>query len=293
LKAALTWLAVAAAALVATLALSACGSSKKSSSSSVGNTIEVSIAESGKTAKYSVPSSAKGGLATLRFTNNGKAPHSAQLVRIVGNHTPQEALKVIGSQSSKTPAWLRAEGGLGAVPPGSTQTATLDLEAGRYMVLDPPNGPSGPSGPPPFSQFELSPGAKGKLPSTPTTVTAAQAGKDKYRWDISGELKSGAPQEITFVSKGKDALHVITAVKVKGAAPSDAEIVKQLKSNGPPKFADVRTFTATAVIDGEKSQVTPISFQSPGKWVLFCELSDRDGGKSHFEEGLLKTVDVK
>jgi hypothetical protein len=27
--------------------------------------------------------------------------------------------------------------------------------------------------------------------------------------------------------------------------------------------------------------------------VLFCPLADRDGGKPHFEEGLLKTVDVK
>jgi len=77
--------------------------------------------------------------------------------------------------------------------------------------------------------------------------------------------------------------------------PSEAEIAKGFASNGPPpKFIDQKSFTATSVLDGtNKSEVTSLSLKQPGKYVLFCPLSDRDGGKSHLEEGLLTTVNVK
>ena len=95
------------------------------------------------------------------------------------------------------------------------------------------------------------------------------------------------------MSKGKQAIHLILAFRVTGN-PSKADILKSLKTNGkPPKFVDQSSFVGTAVIDGGKSQVTPLALSKPGKYVLFCPLSDRDGGKPHFAEGLLTTVNVK
>jgi hypothetical protein len=288
-----TWLSVAVLALVAALALSACGSSKKkygTSGAASESTLALTIAESGKAAKYTVPATAKGGLTKLTFANNGKAPHGAQLARIIGNHTPQEVFKIIGS-GNKVPEWLRAAGGLGPVPPGGSATATLNLDAGRYMVFDPPNGPPK-GGPPAFAQFAVTAGTPAPLPSTPTTVTADRVAKDKYRWVVAGVLKSGR-QDITFVSKGKTGLHHINAFRVTGN-PSKAEILKAATSNGPPpKFVDQKSFTGTAVLDGEKSQVTPLSLTGAGEWVLVCYLKDRDGGKEHSREGLLQTVQVK
>jgi len=283
-------------ALVAALALSACGSSsKKSESSGAGKTgtaganVDVTVTDSGKTIKYGVPKSVKGGLTTLTVSNKAKAPHGAQLVLIKGDHTPQEALKVIGAESNKTPEWLRAEGGIGQVAPGKTADASLVLDPGKYMVID--AGPTG-GGQPAYSQFTVAGESPGSLPSTPTTVTADKTGKDKYDWKIAGELKSGT-QNVTFVSKGKDSLHLIGAFRLNGNASKD-QIIKALKSNGkPPKFVDQSSFYTTAVIDGDKKQTTPLEFKTPGKWVLFCPITDRDGGKEHFLEGLVKTVDVK
>ncbi|TML75778.1 MAG: hypothetical protein E6G07_12135 [Actinobacteria bacterium] len=124
-------------------------------------------------------------------------------------------------------------------------------------------------------------------------MTANQVGKDKYRWDLSGAaLKPGA-QNVTFVSKGKTALHLLGAFRVTGKQ-SDAAILKALSSNGkPPKFVDPSSFTTSAVIDGGKSQTLQFALKSPGTWVLFCPISDRDGGKPHFKEGLLKQITVK
>jgi hypothetical protein len=295
-----TWLALATTTIVAALVLSACGSSKKKNTTSAGggaaNTLSVTVTESGKTAKYAVPASGKGGLTTVKLTNQGKAPHTGDLVLVEGGHTAQEALKVIAaanasSKPTKVPSWLRAEGGVPSTPPGQTGSATVNLPAGKYVVMD-SAGPGG-SGPPAHTELQLTAGPTGPLPSTPSTVTANSVGKDKYRWDLSGTpLKTGI-QGVTFVSKGKDAIHIIAAFRVTGN-PSKAQILKGLASNGPPpKFVDQSSFYSTAVLDGGKSQTLDVALAKPGTWVLFCPITDRDGGKPHFQEGLLKTVTVK
>src|SRR5436189_256446 len=81
----------------------------------------------------------------------------------------------------------------------------------------------------------------GTLPSTSTTVTAATAGKDKYKWQLSGPLKLGA-NRFRFVSKGTDALHLVGVFRVTGN-PSKSQLISALKSNGkPPAFVDTASF---------------------------------------------------
>ena len=241
------------ALLIGALALAACGSSKKksssastsSSSSGQPTTLSISASEQGKKASYSAPATVKGGLVTVTFQNNGKAPHSAQLAKIDGNHSPQEVLKAIGGNSSKTPPWIHGEGGPGSTNPGQTGTSTDILPAGNYLIVDGGNM----NGPPGFKKLTVTSGPSGSLPSTGTSVTATAPAKDKYKWQINGP---------------------------------------------PPKFLDQKSFTSTSVLDGtNKSEVTQLSLARPGKYVLFCPLTDRDGGKPHLAEGLLTTVNVK
>jgi hypothetical protein len=286
-----SWLFVGSGLIAAAVGLSACGSSKSSSSSSSPKptTLALTITGAGKAAKYSGPASVKGGLVQLQLKNTGKQPHGAQLVLVQGSHTPQQALQVISANSDKTPNWIRGAGGIGSVPPGGTQTATVNLAPGKYFVAD-VGGPT--QGPPAYRPFTVTAGKAGTLPSTSTALTAAANGKDKYKWELSGAFKAGA-NRFTFNSKGKDALHFVGAFRVTGN-PSKAQLIKALKSNGkPPPFVDPSSFQNTAVLDGGKSEVTSLQLGKPGNWVLWCPLTDRDGGKPHFEEGLLTTVAVK
>ena len=281
--------------MLGAFALAACGSSKKNSSSSTGSTsaqqpttLSISASESGKKASYTAPATTKGGLVTVTFQDNGKAPHSAQLARIEGNHTPQEVLKAVGGNNNKTPSWIRGEGGPGSTLPGQTSTSTDVLPPGNYLIID---GASM-NGPPGYKKLTVTAGTSGSLPSTGTTLTAAAPAKDKYKWQISGPLKAGQ-NRLTFASKGKDAVHLIAAARVTGN-PSKAKILKAFEKNGPPpKFIDQKSFTVTSVLDGGKSEVTSLSLAKPGEYVVFCPLSDRDGGKPHLAEGLLTTVNVK
>jgi hypothetical protein len=195
-------------------------------------------------------------------------------------------LKIINSDTNKIPGWIRGEGGLGAVKPGQRASATLNLPAGKYLVQD-----QGDNGPGVTKAFTVTKGDEGDLPSTPTGITAANPSKDKFKWEIKGKLKPGA-NNVTFDSKGDDTIHFIGAFRVTGN-PSLDKIKQTLKSQGPPpKFIDQSSFDNTAILDGGKSQTTPLTLGKPGEYVLFCPLTDRDGGKSHDQEGLLTTVQV-
>ncbi len=129
------------------------------------------------------------------------------------------------------------------------------------------------------------------LPSTATTITATNPSKDHYSWEVSGPLTHGV-NHVTFVSKGKRAIHIILAARLNGN-PSTAQILKALASHGPPPaFVDPTGFVNTAALDGGRSDINELTLSKPGRYVLFCPLTDRDGGKEHFKEGLIKVVTV-
>lgn len=284
--------------LAVALLAAGCGSSKKSNGSTtaaaVPATLALSISESGTSAKFTAPASTKGGLVTVRLANNGKKPHGAQLERITGGHTVQDAIKATSGESNKTPEWIHAEGGIGAANPGETAAATMNLPAGKYAVVDFAGTQEGPNaGPPAIAQMTVTPGASGPLSATGTTITAAAPAKDRYKWEISGPLKAGA-NEITFASKGKDALHHVAVLRVTADVPL-AKVVKDFqKENGPPpSYIDPSVQYATSVLDGGKSETTQLILTKPGKYIFVCHLTDHDGGKPHFAEGLITKVNVQ
>ncbi|HEY7152240.1 MAG TPA: hypothetical protein VH391_11215 [Solirubrobacterales bacterium] len=280
---------VAATAVAATL-LAGCGSSGDSSSSTP---LSLKITEAAGKASFEVPKSATGGLVTVSLANEGKAPHGVQFIRYTGDHTADDVLKQFGSNSNKTPSWIKLSGGIGSVPPGQADSADLNLPAGNYVLADAAafGGPSS-AGPPATADLKVSGGSSGTLPSTPATVTAATAGKDKFKWEISG-LEAGS-NSITFNSKGDDALHLILAVPVKGKAPPVAQIKEDLASSGPPPpYADLNNLQSTAALDGGLSQTTTLDLKRPGQYIFFCPLTDRDGGKPHDQEGLLAVQSVQ
>ena len=180
------------------------------------------------------------------------------------------------------------------MPGGQTGTADLNLPTGNYVLADAAafSSSSPSSGPPPTAPLKVTGGTTGTLSSTPATVTAANPAKDKYKWQISG-LATGS-NKVTFNSKGKEAVHLIFAVPVKEKAPALSQIKKDLASNGPPPpYVDAKNAQSTAILDGGTAQTTTLDLKKPGQYIFFCPLTDRNGGKPHFEEGLLKLQTIK
>jgi hypothetical protein len=257
--------------------------------------LSLSISEQGKTASFQAPKTAKGGLVEVSLKNAGQAPHGLQFIQYTGDHTVADVQKQLQSNSNKVPDWLRAEGGIGSVNPGASQTATVNLPAGNYLLVDAATafGPGAGSGPPATAPMTFSSGDTGDLPDTPGKVVANEVGKDKFAWDLSG-LHSGQ-NDITFEAKGDEALHLIIAVPVNGTAPPLSQIQSDFAKAGhgpPPSYLDFKDAQSSAILDGGLSQTTKLNLQKPGQYIFFCPLTDRDGGKSHDQEGLLKVATV-
>jgi hypothetical protein len=103
-------------------------------------------------------------------------------------------------------------------------------------------------------------------------------------------LKAGQ-NTFTFDSKGDDALHHVIAAPIKGDATIE-DVKRALESNAGPPPIDQNGIVGTAVIDGEKDEVTSLDLK-PGRYAFICFLTDRDGGKEHFKEGLLAEQEIK
>ena len=156
--------------------------------------LSLKISEKGQQASFDAPKSATGGLVTVNLANEGKAPHGVEFIQYTGNHTSDDVLKQFGSNSNKTPSWIKLQGGIGSVAGGQTGSADLNLPAGNYVLADAASfgGPSS-SGPPATAPLKVSGGTTGALPSTPATVTAATA----RRTSSSGRSPGSRPEATT------------------------------------------------------------------------------------------------
>lgn len=275
---------------LAPFSIAACGGDDKSSKAT---TMSITTTDLGKKKfRMDAPKSIKGGLVTVNFHNAGKARHEAQLLRLDGGHTVGEALKIVGAEKPVIPDWLHAEGGVAAQPPGATGTATVKLPAGNYAVVDAESD----NGPPPAvfgaqATFKVAGDNGGAIKSTDAKIEAKKKGKE-FEFVASG-LKPGT-QDLTFDNKSKE-IHLVVAFPILGKATL-ADVKKSLaqqgKPSGPPPV-DFEKGAGTSVIDGKRKETTQVKL-TKGRYALVCFLTDRDGkGKPHFQEGMLKEVDVK
>ena len=276
-----TLLALAASSL----ALVACGGGEKAAP------LSITASQSGKDFSVEAPKSIPAGLVKITFKNDGKKPADLQLVRVDGDHSPKEVLKVIQSEDgAPTPPWLHGAGGTGFTPPGKTTTSTQVLEPGRYQVLD--LGGQGEDAPTNASKGAVTSLAvtgakkKGELPSTDAKITMKE-----YSFKAEG-LKPG-PNKVTIENSGKELHHIVAAPIRPGATPADIQkfIKEEGESKGPPPL-DFEKGTNTPVLDAGQKQVLQLDLK-PGKYELLCFISDRKGGPPHVAKGQVAQVEVK
>lgn len=271
-------------AAIAPCVLSACGSDdNKSSSSSSPTKLAVKVTQNGKKVKVEVPSSTKAGLTQISLDNSTeKAPHSAQFIRIDGDHSAAEVVKVTSGDGGKIPNWVHGAGGIGTVAPGKTGLATVVLKPGNYFVQNDEGEP----GPGNLAKLSVTGEGGGELPSTSATVTAKE-----YSFQPSG-LKAGANQ-ITFENTGKE-LHHLLAIPIKPGASFPAVrkfIASEGNGSGPPPV-DFEHSSSTSVLDGGTKEVAQLELKK-GRYAFVCFIQDRAGGPPHAAKGMLQEETIK
>jgi plastocyanin len=268
---------LAAAALIA----SGCGGDDDEKATTPQK-VSVGVTERGKKrpARLSVPASVRAGVVTVQLRNTGKLPHSAGLIRLDGDHTPEEVLKIVNREGAPIPGWIHGAGGVPEVRPGATGTATQRLIAGNYFVLDDAEGVKQA-----FARFKVTDGeAGGELPEAPAKIEARD-----YSFTASG-LKPGK-NTIEFANVGRELHHVIAARIKPGATIADVRKGFQQEQGEPP--LDFESAGSTQVLDGGISQVTELNLPKPGKYALLCFIQDRKGGAPHVAKGMVTETTVR
>ena len=245
------------------------------------------------------PSSVKAGLVTMTLSNSDTVPRSAQLLRIVGQHSVAEVVEVVTGDGEEIPTWVQDGGGVPAVKPGARGSATQVLVPGRYVLLDDEEG----EGENAKSHAEL--GATGEfevtgerstapLPAVAATITAEDAteGKKKtYGFRLEG-LKPGTNQ-VHFQNTGAELHHALFLPMRKGATLEQAErLFRSSRTPSGPPPVDFRKIVGTKVIDAGIEQNVTLDLPA-GRYAVICFVTDREGGKSHVEKGMIEEVTVE
>lgn len=274
-------------ALVVLIALglgtTACSSSKSDATSLSVTTSEPSA---GKVA-IDAPASVKAGLVEVKLKNSGKQPHDLQLVRVEGNHSVEEVVSVVKSESDPIPVWLHAEGGVGTVAPGETLSATMDLPGGKYYMIDTNSDENDNSFADQGAVKELNVTGSGSgkaLPSADVTISAKE-----YEFVVP-PIKAGT-STVKFENTGKE-LHMVIAMPItEGKTIADVKAAFADQNSTAPPPVDFEKATGSEVIDNGKALVTKMTFQK-GSYVFMCFVSDRTGGAPHFAKGMMQEVKV-
>ncbi|HEU4736868.1 MAG TPA: hypothetical protein VFS48_07590 [Solirubrobacterales bacterium] len=263
-------------AAVAALGLIACGDAEETQS------LTFTLSGDGKSAKISGPQSADTGLAEITLKNDGKGEGDLQLIRVEGDHSAEDAIKGLEAamQGKAFPDWFFAAGGTGTTAAGKSQTVTQVLEPGTYYAFNTEGD---------LPEADSVPVVEVSGETSDETVEADET-VDAFEYGFEADQLSAGQTEIAFDNTGAQPHHLLAAPLTGDATADDvAEAFKSEK--GKPPF-DEKGFQSTAVLEGGEGQLVTLDLK-PGRYVLFCFITDRQGGPPHALKGMVDEVEVR
>lgn len=256
----------------------ACGDDEDS------QTLTFTLSGEGKAAKLTAPESADPGLAEITLENEGKGESDLQLIRVEGDRSPEEVVAGLekAMKGQPFPEWFFAGGGIGPTPSGESRSVTQVLEPGTYYAFD-TEGSEGPPDPESVPSVEVSGEASDEEVEGDSTVSAFEYGFE------ADELSSGEV-EVAFENSGAQPHHLLYAPLTGDATADDVERFLDNEKGKPPFDED--NVKNTAVIEGGEGQLVTLDL-GPGRYVLLCFISDRQGGPPHALKGMVDEVEVE
>jgi plastocyanin len=284
-----TRIRIAAPVLAAATLLAGCGGDDEASEP---RQVSLTVSKSGSTYDLTAPASIEAGLVeiSLRVDAPASEQHDAQLLRVVGDHSVEEAIAVVTEEGAPIPSWIFAAGGAGSTPGGETATVTQVLEPGKYYVVDLGEGQG--DDVPSFAEqgatatIEVTGDADAELPETDATVTA-----EDFSFSTEG-LEAGV-NRVRFDNTGKEIHHIVAVPYAEGATL--AQVKEFATTNAPPSGpppVDFERALATSAIEGGTSQITDLDLDA-GKYAFLCFITNRAGGPPHVAYGMVAEVVVE
>lgn len=238
------------------------------------------------------PKTAAAGPVEITLRNRGDMLHDAQLLRVDGDRSELEVAATLeNADPDPKPGWIHPAGGVAPTKPGETASVRQVLEPGTYFVVDTQERETGSVGKTTnankrgIAKIEVSGDGDGELPDTPATITARE-----YGYKTSG-IVAGS-NRVTFRNVGKQ-FHQVVAFPIPAGssfrAGKRAVLDREFETGWVP--VDAPNERATTVFAGGGEQVTELTFR-PGRYVLLCFVSDRDGGSPQWTIGMASKLTV-
>jgi len=239
---------------------------------------------------FQAPDTIAAGRTTFHLVNKGPDMHHIWLIKLEQGKTLKDLV-----EATKTPGplpkWAVEVGGPNTPMPGGESWATVDLEAGRYVMAC--VIPAKTDGQPHFM--------KGMVKEVAVTARhgVQQAGKtvapaadvvmtlDDYDFRVSSPITT-ATKTIRFRNVAEQT-HEAIIIRLDPGTTVQQFLGAMEKPQGPPPGALIGGITGIA--KGRTVDITA-SF-TPGDYALICFVPDAKDGKPHLAHGMVKQFSVK
>lgn len=264
-------------ALLAASALVACGDSTEKQE------LSFTVESKGKATTVTAPETAETGLAEITLTNDSDSEADLQLIRVEGDRTPEEVVEGLGKaiQGQEFPEWFFAAGGVGSLEAGESATVEQVLKPGDYYAFNTSGGEPDPKS---TAVTEVTGDESEEV------IEEGDATVDAAEYVFNSEVLPSGEAEIAFDNIGAQPHHLI-ASKIKGdATAEDVEKFFKTEQGAPP--LEEKGTKSTAVLEGGEAQLVELDLD-PGRYVLYCFITDREGGPPHVFKGMVDEVEVE
>jgi len=237
---------------------------------------------------YTAPETITAGWVRVTLTNSGTEPHHVQFLRLNDGVTAQQFEEALNQGEGPALAMTKQVGGVGAIHPGGSAQAVINLPAGEYVILCLIPSPSD----------HVAHHAKGMIKSLtvsegdntasePTASLIVQL-KD-FMFDLPASLPAGK-NVIKVTNEGPEP-HEFNILRLEDGKSAD-DVLKFLngEAGGPPPFAPVGGMNG---LDVGLSGYAELDLK-PGRYVAICNIpSPKGNGAPHFMLGMVKEFTVK
>jgi hypothetical protein len=264
-------------ALIAAIGLAACGDSEDSQE------LSYTVESKGKSTVVTAPETAEAGLAEITLTNDTDSEVDLQLIRVEGDRTPEEVVGGLGKaiQGQAFPEWFFAAGGVGSLEPGESATVQQVLQPGDYYAFNTSGGP-------PDAKTAAMTEVTGD--ESDEEIEQGEATVEGAEYVFNAETLPAGNVEIAFDNIGAQPHHLI-ASRIKGDATAEEVEAAFKEEKGPPPLEEKGT-KSTAVLEGGEAQLVTLDLE-PGRYALYCFITDREGGPPHAIKGMVDEVEVE
>lgn len=231
---------------------------------------------------YAGPDTIPAGVTTFSLVNQGNEAHHIFLLKLNDGKTVEDFMAL---KPEKWPAWVVAVGGPNAAMPGGTVAATMNVDAGNYVML---------------CLIPSSDGtphiAKGMV--RPLTVvaasgpTAAEPEADltlnlvDYAFNFSAPLTAG--RHTIRLENPTAQIHEVLIVRLEPGKKVEDFLAWTEKMGGPPPGVPVNGIGGMA--PGTRAYIT--NDFTPGNYGLICFVPDAGDGKPHFMHGMIQQITI-